>query len=191
MIMLKHLISLIGLLIIPIPLFSQTLNYPISGTIVDANSLTPISGATVIISTGFGQNATSDTLITDSNGEVNDTISLNESAYGVACFVSAEGYSSTFSYSLVEGGEITLGTIELDESLIDTSMSIGSTPGKMNNIIADHIQIYSANGKLLYEGKTFDYSEFKNLRKSNNQQIVVVKKLKGKIVSIYKKQLFK
>lgn len=125
MVKLKHLISLI-LFMFSFSVFSQNNDIPITGTVIDENTSDPIEGALVIISSGFGQNAiATDTFTTDSDGKINDTISLDVSAYGVAYTISADNYTSQTSYAMIEKNILDLGTINLATVQMDTTVVIG------------------------------------------------------------------
>lgn len=126
MIKLTHLISLVLFLTISFTAYSQNSDYPITGMVVDANTSNPVSEATIIVSTGFGQNSiATDTFTTDRDGLINSTISLDGSAYGIAYTVSAVGYSSQSSYAMVDGDIISLDTIRLEAVQMDTTIVIG------------------------------------------------------------------
>lgn len=297
MIKLKHLINLIALFAIFIPVQGQSTNVTITGKVIDANTSDPISGATVIISTGFGQGIESDTLKTDSNGEINGSISLDSSAYGIAYSISADGYAISNSYAMVSSNTIDIGTVELTpnseitpdtviikaqvyytgtETAVEnsdllmyapsgfeldsfnydnpdiqtlTSNSEGNISGyffvessnqnqfnilryaltlkdsksnegtsfiqgdtvdlgvlyidkpntpisfnaqiKIDKSQIDQVQVYTLNGQLIYSGKTLDLIKIKNTGISVNQQLLIVEKCKGKILTVLKRQLYK
>lgn len=125
MIKLKHLISLI-LLISTFSAFSQAVDIPITGKVIDAKTSNPLNGALIIVSSGFGQNAVAtDTFTTNSDGGISSTISLDASAYGVAFTVSADGYTSKTSYAMLENNALNLDTIKLEAAKMDTTVVIG------------------------------------------------------------------
>lgn len=294
---LTHLISLLAFLTLSLlTVNAESIEYPIQGSVVEAETGNPIAGAQIVISLGFGIWATKiDTLISNSEGFVTDTISLDSSTYGFAHKVTAEGYSSINSYQQIKGSSIDLGIIELSKKQLKTlvisaqayysnttipvenaellmyvanefngnnskfdydnediqslsSDSLGlingsifieagvsisqllayaltltdvkssegvafiqndtldlgtlyidepNTPitfkkeNSVNNIIADQIQVYSLNGKLLYNDKIYNLSKIIESGITLNQQVLIVRRFKGKVMSTSKVQFLK